>query len=293
MTEISFNDHFIPVRRRNLILTMATGDKFLEDKTFWVFVKSLVHVDNADVVVMTYEMNTETRAKLLAHGLYVVDVPPKDAHALLRDRHLAFWHYLSQFGDHYEHVLATDCRDVVFQGNPFDWVPQWKGLFDHIKGEKQFLDHFVVLVAEGHKMSASGFALTEHFEFERDVPFPYMKSDRNRHVVNGGTFMGTSRAMKDWHFLVWITALKTLGRCTDQATINWLLYYLEHDASYQVSFPQTDNLCLTGEGVKEGAVSPVLDKGKLLNPDGKMYYMVHQWDRLDGLREDILAQYGC
>jgi hypothetical protein len=118
-----------------------------------------------------------------------------------------------------------------------------------------------------------------------------MKEDKNRWVVNGGTFLGTPRALQDFHFLVWITTMKTIGRCTDQATINWLMYYLEHDDTYQVSFPQHDNLCLTGEGVKEGAVEPILKDGHLFNPKDLMYFMVHQWDRLDGLKEEILARY--
>lgn len=280
------------LRKENLVLTFASGDSLFDSNTFWVYVKSFKkHVPNADLVLLTHDMDEVVRERLDNLEVEVVDVPAKDMHFLYRDRHLSFYNYLNDHGHKYNYVLVTDCRDVVFQANPFDWIGEWRSRHDNISGHKGFLNHFVVMTAEGFKMATSGFACIEHFEFQRDVPMPYLKDDKNRWVVNGGTFMGTPRAMQDWHFLVWMTTMKTIGRCTDQATVNWLMYYLEHDDTYQVSFPQHDNLCLTGEGVKEGAVEPILKDGVVLNPKEKPYYMIHQWDRLNVLKEEILARY--
>jgi hypothetical protein len=278
------------LREENLILTYASGDPIFKDECFWAYIKSLRHVPNADTVILTHAIPLEAEDRLLDDFVHVVKVPASDMHFLYRDRHLSFWRYLNEHGHKYKHVLVTDSRDVIFQANPFDWITEWKSRYDNIKGSHDFLNHFVILMAEGFKMSKSGFACIEHFEFERDVPRPYLKEDRNRWVVNGGTFMGTSRAMQDWHFLVWMTTMKTIGRCTDQATVNWLMYYLEKDDTYQVSFPQHDHLCLTGEGVKEGSVEPILKEGKLYSPQDKLYYMVHQWDRLSGFKEEVLAR---
>lgn len=283
------------IREKNLALTFASGHEFFKDKCFWVYIRSFFkNVQEADLVIITHEMSKEVEDNLLNEGvLEIIRVPPAEAVAMFRDRHLAYWKYLNEHGHKYEHVISTDSRDVVFQANPFDWIPEWKERYASIKGRHDFLNHFVILMAEGFKMSQSGFACIEHFEFERDVPRPYLKEDRDRYVLNGGTFLGSSRAMQDWHFLVWITSMKTIGRCTDQATVNWLMYYLDEDDTYQASFPQRDHLCLTGEGVKEGAVEPILKTdGKLYNPDGKLYYMIHQWDRLQYLKEDILIRYG-
>jgi len=88
-----------------------------------------------------------------------------------------------------------------------------------------------------------------------------------------------------------MSSLKSSDRCTDQAAVNWLMYYLDDDDAYQVSFPQHDNLCLTGEGVKEGAVKPKFEKGRAFNQSGKLYYIIHQWDRIDAIKEEILAQW--
>ena len=274
-------------------MTFASGHKFFEDPCFWVFVKSFVkNTQDVDLVIITQEMSEEVEEKLFQLGVAdVVRTTGKETQFFFRDRHLSYWKYLNLHGHKYQHVLSIDSRDVIFQANPFDWIPIWKSRFDKIKGHHDFLNHFVILMAEGHKLPQSGFGCIEQFEFERDVPRPYIKEDKDRFVVNGGVAMGSTRAMQDFHFLVWMTTLKTIGRCTDQATINWLLYYLDQDDAYQISFPFNDHLCLTGEGIKMGAVEPILKEDGVYSKDNNLYYIVHQWDRIDHLREQILSQY--
>lgn len=280
------------IRKQNLIMTFASGnDDFFHNPTFLVWVNSVKILENVDVVVITHQMSEKVREKLIESNIEVVDVDTKEVHYIYRDRHLCFYKYLNDHGHKYKYVGVCDCRDVVFQLNPFDWIEKWKLRHSSIGGSKKFLDDFVIMTAEGHKMSQSGFACIEHFEFERNVPRQFLKEDKNKYVINGGTFFGTPRALQDWHFLVWMTQLKTMGSCTDQATVNWLMYYFEDDDKYSVSFPQHDNLCLTGEGFKEGAVEPVLKDGVLLNQKGDVYCMIHQWDRMDYLKEQILEKY--
>jgi hypothetical protein len=284
------------IRKENLIMTFAGGDhNFFRNPTFWVWVNSVKNIPNSDPVILTNQMPEDVKDRLLGSDIEVVDVTSGithgELHHIYRDRHLCFWEYLNDHGHKYKYVCVCDCRDVVFQANPFEWIEDWKDRHASIGGNKRFLNDFVIMTAEGHKMSQSGFSCIEHFEFERDIPRPFLKDDRNRFVVNGGVFVGSSRAIQDWHFLIWMTQLKTMGTCTDQATVNWLLYYLDKDDKYSISFPQTDHLCLTGEGIKEGAVEPILKDGILLNPNGKPYCLIHQWDRIDHLREAIFTKY--
>jgi len=279
------------IRKENLLLTYASGEALFNAVTFWVYVKSLRNVPNSDCVMLTHDMPDEVRERLTDSGVEVVDFPAENILYVLRDRHLAYWTYLNEHGHKYRYVFASDCKDVMFQKSPFDWAEEWKSRYDNISGPKKFLDHFVILVSEGFKMPRSGFACIENFEFERDVQLPFLKKDRDRWVVNGGTMLGTPKALQDFFFLVWITTMKSIGRITDQGTLNWLLHYLDKDETYSICQPQHDNLCLIGEGVKEGVVEPVLTDGILNNPQGKPYCALHQWERMDGLREDILAQY--
>jgi len=279
-------------RKENLILTYAAGESLFKSKTFELFVNSLDHIPNADVVIITHDIPDFYKNKLVAQGVYVIDFPSTFMQYLYRDRHYAFWDYLNNHGYKYQYVLVTDSRDVVFQANPFEWVDEWKSRFDKINGDKTFLNHFVILTAEGHKIQQSGFACIDQFEFERNVPEVFQKKDKNRYVINGGIFLGTPRALQDWHYLIWVTTLKTIGGCTDQATVNWLFYHLENDDTYQISFPQIDNLCLTGEGIKEGVIHPTFKEDCCFynSDNGKKYYILHQWDRLDSFKEKIISK---
>lgn len=276
------------IRNANLILTFASGEKLFNDPSFWIWANTAKRID-IDVVVLSHNIPDLARKRLWDMDIEVEDVDLKEMHSLYRDRHLAYWRYLINHGHKYKYILTCDCRDVVFQLNPFDWVSKWMLRHTNIQGAKTFLDHFVIMTAEGHKASQSGFACVEHFEFERDIPDVFKKENKDKRVVNGGIFLGTPRAMQDWHFLVWTTCLKTRGRCTDQAAVNWLIHFLEEDETYSISFPQHDNLCLTGEGVKEG-VEFVLKDGLVQNKQGETYHLIHQWDRVESIKTEVSKQ---
>lgn len=281
------------IRNDNLIMTYASGKKFFEEnEIFWVYVESFKrNLQNTDCVMLTHDMPQDVRNRLEDYGVIVEDFPEEKMMYIYRDRHLAFWNYLNNHGHKYRYIFVSDCKDVMFQSSPFDWADQWKTRFNDIKGNKDFLNHFVILVSEGFKSSRCGFSRIEHFEFERDVQLPFLQKDTDRWVVNGGTMMGTPKALQEFHFLIWITTMKSIGRITDQATLNWLLYHIDQDDTYSISHPQHDNLCLTGEGIKEGGVEPILIGGKLYNPKKQLYCVLHQWERLDHLKETILSQY--
>lgn len=278
--------------RHNLTLTFASGEELYKQDTFWAYVNSLRNVD-AMHAFLTTDMPKEVEQRLVDDNFanYVYRIPKHEIHYIYRDRHLAFREFLNAKGDEYNYVLVTDCRDVVFQADPFNWIEDWKHRFDRIQAtNKSFLDRFIILTSEGFKMSESGFACVEDFEFHRDVPRTHVLSRDGRYVVNAGVMMGTPRALQDFHFLIWSLTLKSSGRITDQATLNWILRYLDDDDMYNISFPNHDNLCLTGEGVKQGSVKPQIKENLLCDPLGRPYYILHQWDRLE-MKDQILAQF--
>lgn len=263
---------------KNLVISYASG-AMLKNAAFQVFVNSFRYVTNADLVFVTHEMDDQSRSQLQEKDAIIYDVNAGENYYIFRDRHKHFYDYLCKNSDKYKYVLVTDSRDVVFQSNPFDWI------------ENKLLDsdkEAVFITAEGFKRQQSGFACIEHFEFQRDVPLPYLQNDNDKMVCNAGVTLGTLNAVKNFELLMFMTAMKTIGRCTDQAALNFLLEIFKDDPVYNISQPTNDNLCLTGEGVRMGSVEPMLQDKKLYNPQNELYCMVHQWDRLDGLREDIL-----
>jgi len=280
------------LREENLVLTYAGGNEFLQQESFWVYVNTLSVIPDSDKVIITHEMPDLVRDRLLEKGFIIEDVPLIKYPYLLRDRHLAFWEYLNEHGHKYKYVAICDSKDVLFQRSPFHWIEEWKHRFDEVQGNKAFLSNFVILTSEGFRQSQSGFARIEDFEFQRDVPPQFFKEDSDRWVVNGGVTLGTPQALQNHEFLIWSVAMKTIGRCTDQATLNYLMNFLEEDATYSISQPTNDTLCLHGEGVKEGFVKePTINNGVFESSYlGVPYCIVHQWDRLNGhLKECALS----
>ena len=264
---------------KNLIITYAS-EPATSSETFWVFINSLNNINNKDLLIVTHDIKDCNLKKLEEKNAIIKQVEAGEMYYLFRDRHLHFYDYLSKNGGAYDQVLVCDSRDVVFQDDPFVWTK--KNI-----SEKDF----VVLTAEGFKRFESGFACIEHFEFQRDVPRPHLKENNDKWVCNAGVAIGNSRSIQDFEFLLFITIMKTIGRCTDQAALNYLMYFLEEDKKFKVSLPQKESLCLTGEGIKLGSVEPILENGKLYCPNGEAYCMIHQWDRINYLKEEILAQY--
>jgi hypothetical protein len=267
--------------KKNLVLTYAS-EPAASSETFGVFVNSLKNINNKDFVVITHDIKQNNLEKLKQNNAEIIQIEAGEMYYLFRDRHLHFYNYLKKFGSNYEKVLICDSRDVVFQNDPFVWCDK------NIKKQ-----NFVAFTAEGFKRSESGFACIEHFEFQRDVPRPYLKENNEKWVCNAGVTIGSTKEIQEFEFLLFVTVMKTIGRCTDQAALNYLMHFFEEDPKYHISLPQNESLCLTGEGVKLGSVEPILQNKELIcTKTGEPYCMIHQWDRLNYLREEILAQYG-
>ena len=259
-------------RGLNLVLTLASGDKLFEDPCFWVYVKSLSKVKNADFVILS-DTATEDQISRLAEYKVTVHKIEKLSF-LFRDRHLAYVNYL-QHARHYAYVFISDCRDVLFQKCPFEWLKIWG---------KQTASS-VILTSEGFKMARSGFATIENFKFEQGIAESLRILPSNHWVVNGGVSLGTPTSLLNFHSMIWAAMLK-VNDCTDQGVINFLMAHLQ-DEQYHISFPQAENFCVTGEGVKEKVVEIQLDKFGLRSNTGH-YHVVHQWDRIDEFKEQIL-----
>lgn len=280
-------------REENLALTFATGNQFFDLDSFWVYVNSLSKLENVDKVIFTQEIPDSAINRLLGMDFHIEYF--EECKDILIDRHLAFWKYLNEHGHKYKYIAICDSKDIFFQSNPFDWIGNdWKPRFEGIQGNKRFLEDFVILTSEGFRQSQSGFARIEDFEFQRDVPKRFFKDNSKRWVINGGFSMGTSNALMNHEFLLWSLSMKTIGRCTDQAALNYIMNFLEEDSCYSISHPFNDTLCLHGEGVKEELVKkPKVIENQFFNPyfdTNQPYCVVHQWDRLDeDLKECVLA----
>lgn len=171
----------------------------------------------------------------------------------------------------YEYCVITDSKDVVFQSDPLP-VPSK-----------------VVLVDEGMMHSQSGWNMIDQFEAQANVR--EFRTDYSKQpVLNGGVVLGTTEGVKNYLFLLWSNTLRAIGRCTDQGVLNYLYADLQHDSDYLVVDPNSSSVCLTGEAVKEGFVTPIFKNGIFFHKSGEAYAIVHQWERTIH-KAEVLAHY--
>lgn len=247
----------------NAVVTWASGEEFCKSLGFQSYISSLKNIQNADFFVFTHDMPDSVKDSVRKQGINVVDFPKEQISYILRDRHLAYYEWLNNHENDYEIFLFTDSKDVIFQTNPFD---HWNR-------------KSIMLVCEGMDHRHSLWNLNDQAQTQLDVrEFRYNIADRP--VLNGGIIMGTGTCLKNHFFLLWSNTLKSIGRCTDQAVLNFLYKWLESNPNYSYTDPRKDNFCLTGEAVKEGWIQVEFKDGLYKNLQGEIFSIVHQWDRL-------------
>jgi hypothetical protein len=248
---------------------------------YLVYVRSLQACNfSGHIVILTDDMSESIKILFKAAGCLIEDIRSWDKSIridyLLRDRHLAFWQYLNR--QQYDYVLITDSRDVCFQVNPMPYL------------RRCFWNKSLILSSEGFMHRESPFNMIDQIEAQRNVrDFDHKYVDWP--VVNGGVIVGRAEFVKNFCFLVWTNCVRAKGSCTDQGIINYLFNYLQHDSGFHLVDPNNDPLVVTGEGIKCELV-PVTYKDDLVcMPDGRPFYIFHQWDRVEGMGQSILNRH--
>lgn len=252
---------------RNALLTWASGGDFCQSDGFLkAYVRSSRVVD-AERFVLTHAMPESTVRLLTREGIQVIHVDPFQVYNVLRDRHLHFWRWLTANSNRFDGFGFTDSKDVIFQGDPFEYLGDLKGR--------------VVVTCEGMLHEQSDWNMVDQHRAQIDVgrfQFPYEK----RPVINGGVLFGDGDRLESHFLLLWVATLKSLGGCTDQGVLNFLYHFLGR--RYEHADPRSDVFCLTGEGVSKGFVQvEVTDDGVCRSINGDVpYVIVHQWERIQG-----------
>lgn len=260
-----------------LVMTWASGETFCKSEGFSIYIKSLKNIPNARKVILTHDMPEEIRVKI-NNEVEIHDYDKEKIHYILRDRHLAFWDFLRSNYYYHDACLITDCKDVVFQADPFKF------------GIQGGYENKVVLVNEGMHHVNSGWNLIDQLEAQSNVR-EFKKDLRQWKILNGGVMLGNCKKMMELLFLLWTNTVRATGKCTDQGVLNYLYTYLQQMTGYVDVGPHVYDLCLTGEAVKEGFIEVECRDGIFYCPlDNAPYRIVHQWERTK-FKNDVLDRY--
>lgn len=192
--------------------------------------------------------------------------------SIISIRFFLYYLYISEYGKDYDKILLTDVRDVLFQRDPFE--------FDFPNGLCCFLEDVNLRSCE--------------------YTSSWLRSAYGNYIINeigdqkvscAGTTMGTRAAIMSYlEALIDYTLKSKLQRFgTDQAVHNYILYkdlvkgvkfYKNCDGPvFTMSYSKEENLQFDNQGF-------------LLNQDGSIINILHQYDRksIEARRKMIVYQ---
>lgn len=201
-------------------------------------------------------------------------------------RFFHLWQYLSQLpNDYYRYVIATDCKDVIFQNDPSRWLEEHLG---------------------ENKMVAS----CESLRY-RDEPwgmdnlsgsFPWLaESFKDKPIWNCGVQAGTMEAMRDLWLSIWHTCHAAQRHNPDQAAYNVLLDSAAYRSITRFAMSEEGWACQAGTTVDPVKIAsfrpnllepePVWDGTRVRTSKGTEFAIVHQWDRIPAWKNVIERAY--
>ena len=188
-------------------------------------------------------------------------------------RHLLYLGFLREYGSGYEAVFNTDCRDVFFQADPFGWEPA-PGLHAFLEEEKNKLGTCPYHVEW----------LTSQFGAATLAPWTEVT------VSCAGTVLGDVRGMLDYLDRMVSTTMKVKSLRAadgDQGVHNYLLRTGSLPA---VTLHENRRGAVMTLGPVQMSELRVDQDGRVLNDEGKIVPVLHQYDRISALRDSLLSR---
>lgn len=274
-----------------------------EDVKYWVNSIRKSGFDG-DVALVGSQLSDEFIEKLTKEGIFVhtyksaLSIPPHVA------RFFYIWDFLSKKKNEnvvWDLVITTDTRDVIFQNDPSKYFEEsWKTS-----------DYDLLATSECLKYKDEPWG--NQNLFQAFGPYIHEKL-KNEIIYNVGILAGNHDTLQKLMFLIFQMSLGRPIPIVDQAAFNVLLNEVYTDSvckthNFGVNLGTTLAAIEAGNGdigklwkdsptqkilyeISYKGKQPTIEGNKVLNEEGKPYYVVHQWDRVPAIKEIILKEYG-
>lgn len=265
---------------------------------------------DGDIVIVGTNLKKATIEKLNSEGVILSlygrtnadgDVVAPNNNAPHVERFFYLWNYLNGIEPgQYENVITTDTRDVVFQTNPSKWLE------DNMMGP--------LLVASSEGMRYKNEPWGNHNLLEAFGPF-FHNILKEKTIYNVGTLAGEFETLKGLLSFIFHLSVNRPIPIVDQAVFNFILN--QPPFCFDTLLTNNSDAWAIQLGTIIGAVEsgkgdlgmmfmsdpskyqeiyednqPVIEDGVVKNTEGTPYCIVHQYDRVNGLREQIERIYG-
>lgn len=265
---------------------------------------------DGDIVIVGTNLKKATIEKLNSEGVILSlygrtnadgDVVAPNNNAPHVERFFYLWNYLNGIeSGQYENVITTDTRDVVFQTNPSKWLE------DNMMGP--------LLVASSEGMKYKNEPWGNQNLLEAFGPF-FHNILKEKTIYNVGTLAGEFETLKGLLSFIFHLSVNRPIPIVDQAVFNFILnqppfcfdtLLTNNSDAWSIQLGTTIGAVESGKGdlgmmfmsdpskyqeIYEDN-QPVIEDGVVKNTEGTPYCIVHQYDRVNGLREQIERIYG-
>lgn len=264
-----------------------------------------------DTVLVASNITKETIDKLLAEGVKLALYGKQDEKGNFRndvknaphvERFFYMWNFLQMNVEKYTRVIATDTRDVVFNRNPQE------ELDDLLK------DHDIVAASEEllYKNEPWG----NQNLYETFGPYFHNRLS-DKPIYNVGVIAGRTESVTRLFINLFQMSINRQIPIVDQAVYNFLIQECLDKVnfvgtkidSWAINLGTSVGAITAGKGdlgymaandrkvfdkyLKDYmAPQPIFDGHRVYAPHGDNYAIIHQWDRIPALKEEIEKTYG-
>ena len=205
------------------------------------------------------------------------------------DRFLGIYRYLLASWRRYDVVIATDTRDVYFQGDPSAWIRT------RLPRERRLL----VAGSESIQYRDEPWGRENLEQAYGPVILDVMKDDE---VINVGALGGEPELMKDLCLNIFLTSCGGRIPIADQAAFNVLLRTRPYRDVVWLARQRDGWACHAGTTADPGKLGsfrpfltesePSFGKGVVLTSAGEPFCIVHQYDRVPEWNRLVREKHG-
>ena len=249
-----------------------------------------------DKVMIVFNASYETINKLFEHDFKAIILSRDDEkqratyHSPLKiyvERFFFIYQYLQQVWQNYDYVITTDVRDVIFQINPVLWLREQLGDKQLVAGSESIRYRDEAWNRE-NLLQAYGTQIYDLF--------------KDNEVYNVGTLGGTAEAVKDLMLNIFSASVGRHYAVVDQAVFNVIIQSTPYKNIVKFACAADGWACQAGVSVAPDKImgfrpfltdkEPVFDKGIVKTAEGKIFALVHQYNRVPEWNTHFMTKYG-
>jgi hypothetical protein len=261
---------------------------------------------HGDKMMLCFNIDSETIEELRSRNYYILGFKSDNMDIsnfnIVVDRFLWMWKFLSQCKEKYRYVISTDVKDVIFQKNPSLFL------------EDAFINIYSLEILEYSNKAIN--VSTESIKYDDEVwgknnMFQSFGPDLYHHtkdniIINCGVLSGRYAEITDLFLNIYLLCNGASGRYInggggpDQSALNIILNTKPWKDITIINPSESGWACQLGTTgpqitpevrTKLVEQTPIIMNNKICTSKGKVYSIVHQYDRIPEWKKIIENTY--